>query len=187
MNPVHKMLTYTHSGVNPGNKFSYSGTKLHSQEHNFIPKFKPFMPVNNLHNPGTKLHTLGQNFIPRYKTLYPGIKHYTHSNLSTRLWVGTVRSWPQPFLLPCVTNPQEIMCKPRQFFSQEIMCKSRQFFSQEIMCRFRQISPDVTECGCLKAIVLFKPGTYHTHALSPIGPILVHLFPRKNHLAEKGS
>ncbi len=26
------------------------------------------------------------------------------------------------------------------------------------MSRFRQISPDVTECGCLKAIVLFKPG-----------------------------
>ena len=26
------------------------------------------------------------------------------------------------------------------------------------MCRFRQLSPDVTECGCLKAIVLFKPG-----------------------------
>jgi hypothetical protein len=29
---------------------------------------------------------------------------------------------------------------------------------QEILCRFRQISPDGTECGCLKAIVLFKPG-----------------------------
>ena len=28
------------------------------------------------------------------------------------------------------------------------------------MCRFRQLSPDVTECGCLKAIVLFKPGKY---------------------------
>jgi len=28
----------------------------------------------------------------------------------------------------------------------------------EVMCRFRQISPDGTECGCLKAIVLFKPG-----------------------------
>ncbi len=28
----------------------------------------------------------------------------------------------------------------------------------EIMSRFRQLSPDGTECGCLKAIVLFKPG-----------------------------
>lgn len=33
-------------------------------------------------------------------------------------------------------------------------------YFKEIMCRFRQISPDGTECGCLKAIVLFKPGTY---------------------------
>ena len=29
---------------------------------------------------------------------------------------------------------------------------------QEIMSRFRQIFPDGTECGCLKTIVLFKPG-----------------------------
>ena len=26
------------------------------------------------------------------------------------------------------------------------------------MSRFRQIFPDGTECGCLKTIVLFKPG-----------------------------
>ena len=30
----------------------------------------------------------------------------------------------------------------------------------EVMGRFRQLSPDGTECGCLKAIVLFKPGDY---------------------------
>lgn len=29
---------------------------------------------------------------------------------------------------------------------------------QEILCRFRQISPDGSECGCMKAIVLFTPG-----------------------------
>lgn len=29
---------------------------------------------------------------------------------------------------------------------------------QEIMCRFRQISPDGSECGCMKAIILFTPG-----------------------------
>lgn len=31
-------------------------------------------------------------------------------------------------------------------------------YIQEIMRRFRQLSPDGTECSCLKAIVLFKPG-----------------------------
>jgi nuclear receptor subfamily 2 group A len=28
------------------------------------------------------------------------------------------------------------------------------------MCRFRQISPDGSECGCMKAIILFTPGNY---------------------------
>jgi hypothetical protein len=27
------------------------------------------------------------------------------------------------------------------------------------MGRFRQLSPDVSECGCMKAIILLKPGT----------------------------
>lgn len=26
------------------------------------------------------------------------------------------------------------------------------------MCRFRQISPDGSECGCMKAVLLFTPG-----------------------------
>lgn len=29
---------------------------------------------------------------------------------------------------------------------------------QEILCRFRQLSPDSSECGCMKAIILFSPG-----------------------------
>lgn len=33
-------------------------------------------------------------------------------------------------------------------------------YIQEIMRRFRQLSPDGTECSCLKAVILFKPGTW---------------------------
>ena len=29
---------------------------------------------------------------------------------------------------------------------------------QELMGRYRQLSPDGSECGCLKAIAVFKPG-----------------------------
>ncbi|XP_040576737.1 LOW QUALITY PROTEIN: protein dissatisfaction [Lepeophtheirus salmonis] len=39
---------------------------------------------------------------------------------------------------------------------------------QEIMCRFRQLSPDGTECGCLKAIVLFKPETAGLNDFHPV-------------------
>ena len=31
-------------------------------------------------------------------------------------------------------------------------------YVQDVMRRLRQLSPDDTECSCLKAIVLFKPG-----------------------------
>lgn len=31
---------------------------------------------------------------------------------------------------------------------------------QEILCRFRQISPDLSELGCMKAVILFSPGKW---------------------------
>ena len=33
---------------------------------------------------------------------------------------------------------------------------------QEILCRFRQLSPDSSEVGCMKAVILFSPGTFLT-------------------------
>ena len=34
---------------------------------------------------------------------------------------------------------------------------------QELMGRYRQLSPDGSECGCLKAIAVFKPGNETNH------------------------
>lgn len=31
---------------------------------------------------------------------------------------------------------------------------------QEILARFRQLSPDGSECGCMKAVILFTPGEW---------------------------
>ncbi|EEZ99270.2 dissatisfaction [Tribolium castaneum] len=39
---------------------------------------------------------------------------------------------------------------------------------QEIMCRFRQISPDGSECGCMKAIILFTPETAGLCDVQPV-------------------
>jgi len=40
-----------------------------------------------------------------------------------------------------------------------------EFNSQEIMGRFRQLSPDGSECGCMKAVILFTPGELlYSHA-----------------------
>ncbi|KAG7212981.1 hypothetical protein KM043_002321 [Ampulex compressa] len=40
--------------------------------------------------------------------------------------------------------------------------------TQAIICRFRQLSPDVGECGCMKAVALFTPETVGLHAVQPI-------------------
>ncbi|KAJ0175487.1 hypothetical protein K1T71_008646 [Dendrolimus kikuchii] len=39
---------------------------------------------------------------------------------------------------------------------------------QEILCRFRQIAPDGSECGCMKAIVLFSPDTPGLSETQPV-------------------
>ncbi|XP_043239208.1 protein dissatisfaction-like [Amphibalanus amphitrite] len=39
---------------------------------------------------------------------------------------------------------------------------------QDILCRFRQLAPDMTECGCLRAIVLFKPETARVTDTRPV-------------------
>ncbi|RWS17104.1 nuclear receptor subfamily 2 group E member 1-like protein [Dinothrombium tinctorium] len=41
-------------------------------------------------------------------------------------------------------------------------------YIQEIMRRFRQLSPDGTECSCLKAVVLFKPETLGLCDVHPV-------------------
>ena len=50
----------------------------------------------------------------------------------------------------------------------------------EVMGRFRQLSPDGTECGCLKAIVLFKPGERVW-----ITRTMVYMGHREHHLARQ--
>ncbi|XP_026315451.1 photoreceptor-specific nuclear receptor [Hyposmocoma kahamanoa] len=39
---------------------------------------------------------------------------------------------------------------------------------QDILCRFRQIAPDGSECGCMKAIVLFSPDTPGLSETQPV-------------------
>lgn len=39
---------------------------------------------------------------------------------------------------------------------------------QEILCRFRQISPDASEVGCMKAVILFSPETSGLCDVQPV-------------------
>jgi hypothetical protein len=46
------------------------------------------------------------------------------------------------------------------YFSKIVFLSKPEFNSQEIMGRFRQLSPDGSECGCMKAVILFTPGKW---------------------------
>ncbi|XP_022256885.1 nuclear receptor subfamily 2 group E member 1-like isoform X1 [Limulus polyphemus] len=63
-------------------------------------------------------------------------------------------------------------------------------FIQDVMRRYRQLSPDFTECTCLKAIVLFKPETVGLCEIYPVemlqdqaqcllGDYVRHKYPRQ--------
>ncbi|XP_054707071.1 protein dissatisfaction-like [Uloborus diversus] len=63
-------------------------------------------------------------------------------------------------------------------------------YVQEVMRRFRQLSPDATECSCLKAIVLFRPETVGLCDVHPVemlqdqaqcilGDYVRHKYPRQ--------
>ncbi|XP_022241692.1 nuclear receptor subfamily 2 group E member 1-like [Limulus polyphemus] len=63
-------------------------------------------------------------------------------------------------------------------------------YIQDVMRRYRQLSPDFTECSCLKAIVLFKPETVGLCDIHPVemlqdqaqcilGDYVRHKYPRQ--------
>lgn len=79
-------------------------------------------------------------------------------------------SWKDLFLLnmgqwavPVDLNSLLASSKQQIKLSQEslAMAVTEIRYIQDILGRFRQLSPDGTECGCLKAIVLFRPGKCH--------------------------
>ena len=67
---------------------------------------------------------------------------------------------PNTLYFNSVYHPQVIAARQAQLSaaSEDKIADMEVKTMMEVMGRFRQLSPDGTECGCLKAIVLFKPG-----------------------------
>lgn len=64
----------------------------------------------------------------------------------------------------CYSLVADLPQRCTSMFEKSLLSKP-EFNSQEIMGRFRQLSPDGSECGCMKAVILFTPGELlYSHA-----------------------
>lgn len=80
------------------------------------------------------------------------------------LFLLNLAQWSVPFDLGAVLDSQQV----RERIPNDALTASEMKTIQEILCRFRQISPDSSEVGCMKAIVLFSP---ETPALCDVQPV----------------
>jgi len=62
--------------------------------------------------------------------------------------------WAVPWDLGALLDSPQV----RERISQDATTVLEMKTIQEILCRFRQISPDNSEVGCMKAVILFSPG-----------------------------
>ncbi|XP_029035253.1 protein dissatisfaction-like [Osmia bicornis bicornis] len=85
-------------------------------------------------------------------------------------------SWTQLFLLHLaqwsiswdITGLLEDEQIRGRFSKDEVGINQELIIIQAIVCRFRQLSPDVGECGCMKAVALFTPETEGLHATESV-------------------
>ncbi|XP_018026955.2 protein dissatisfaction-like [Hyalella azteca] len=80
------------------------------------------------------------------------------------LFLVHLAQWYLPVdLAPLLTSPAASLRVP-----QDVRTASEVATIQDVLRRFRHLSPDTTECGCLKAVLLFKPEAGDLVDLHPV-------------------
>ncbi|XP_031623919.1 nuclear receptor subfamily 2 group E member 1 [Contarinia nasturtii] len=80
------------------------------------------------------------------------------------LFLLNLAQWSVPFDLGSLLDSVQV----RERVPNDALTASEMKTIQEILCRFRQISPDGTEVGCMKAIVLFSSETLQLRDVQPV-------------------
>lgn len=70
------------------------------------------------------------------------------------LFLLYLAQWSIPWDLSTLLNSS----KARDRLPQDEITANEIKTIQELIGRFRQLSPDLSECGCMKAVILFTPG-----------------------------
>lgn len=80
------------------------------------------------------------------------------------LFLLNLAQWGVPWDLGALLESTHV----RERIPNDVLTASEMKTIQEILCRFRQISPDGSEVGCMKAVILFSP---ETPALCDVQPV----------------
>lgn len=80
------------------------------------------------------------------------------------LFLLNLAQWGVPFDLGALLGSSMV----RERLPQDLTTATELKTIQEILCRFRQISPDPSEVGCMKAVILFAPETPRLCDIQPV-------------------
>lgn len=80
------------------------------------------------------------------------------------MFLLNLSQWAVPFDLGTLLESPQV----RERLPQDSLTTSEMKTMQEILCRFRQISPDSSEVGCMKAVILFSPETLAIRDVQPV-------------------
>ncbi|GAB0091443.1 nuclear receptor subfamily 2 group E member 1 [Sergentomyia squamirostris] len=99
-----------------------------------------------------------------FQTLSKGDQHLLLQESWKELFLLNLAQWGVPFDLGALLDSPHV----RDRVPQDAVTLTEMKTMQEILCRFRQISPDPSEVGCMKAVILFSPETPHLYDIQPV-------------------
>ncbi|XP_065094784.1 protein dissatisfaction-like [Ochlerotatus camptorhynchus] len=99
-----------------------------------------------------------------FQTLSKSDQHLLLQESWKELFLLNFAQWSVPWDLSALLESPQVRDRLPQDPATQMEMKTM----QEILCRFRQISPDLSELGCMKAVILFSPETSELCDVQPV-------------------
>ncbi|XP_038112351.1 nuclear receptor subfamily 2 group E member 1 isoform X1 [Culex quinquefasciatus] len=99
-----------------------------------------------------------------FQTLSKNDQHLLLQESWKELFLLNFAQWSVPWDLSALLESPPVRDRLPQDPATQMEMKTM----QEILCRFRQISPDLSELGCMKAVILFSPETSELCDVQPV-------------------
>ncbi|XP_058056876.1 protein dissatisfaction [Anopheles bellator] len=99
-----------------------------------------------------------------FQTLSKSDQHLLLQESWKELFLLNFAQWSVPWDLSALLDSPPVRDRLPQDAATQLEMKTM----QEILCRFRQISPDLSELGCMKAVILFSPETSELCDVQPV-------------------
>ncbi|XP_055638609.1 protein dissatisfaction isoform X2 [Toxorhynchites rutilus septentrionalis] len=99
-----------------------------------------------------------------FQTLSKTDQHLLLQESWKELFLLNFAQWSVPWDLSALLESPQVRDRLPQDPATQMEMKTM----QEILCRFRQISPDLSELGCMKAVILFSPETSELCDVQPV-------------------